>query len=141
MESKPLLEFIHVTLRAVNGLAFPSTSWTFARNQNWAIVGRNGSGKTLLARALAGEVPVVKGEIRYHIRPPAGKIPEDCAGECKACGLPEHPHGHEDPRDRPLVPFGCKLHDKADVRRVKSPGPRPEEEEAESRWQENDARP
>jgi molybdate transport system ATP-binding protein len=78
MKSKPLLEFVDVTLRSTDGLVFPSTNWTFARNQNWAIVGRNGSGKTLLARAVAGEVPVVKGEIHYYLQPPAGRISEDC---------------------------------------------------------------
>ncbi len=67
-----------IALRANNQILFRNTQWTFFRNQNWALIGRNGSGKTLLARALAGEVPVIKGEIRYNFSFPDGKLPEDC---------------------------------------------------------------
>jgi molybdate transport system ATP-binding protein len=58
--------------------AFRNSSWIFNADQNWAIVGPNGSGKTLLARSIAGEVPVIEGEIRYHFHHPSGKSPEDC---------------------------------------------------------------
>ena len=78
MQFKPLLELAAVTLRIHNRVLFRNTQWTFFRHQNWALIGRNGSGKTLLARALAGEVPVVKGEIRYNFSLRNGKSPEDC---------------------------------------------------------------
>ncbi len=77
MPPKPLIELTAVTLRINDRLAFPCTNWTFARNQNWAVVGPNGSGKTLLARALAGEIPVVEGEIRYTFDHPVDRVPED----------------------------------------------------------------
>jgi molybdate transport system ATP-binding protein len=57
-----------VSLRFSDRLVFRDTDWSFARNQHWAVVGANGSGKSLFARALAGKVPVVSGEIRYHFR-------------------------------------------------------------------------
>jgi molybdate transport system ATP-binding protein len=41
---------------------FRNTNWTFRRGEQWALVGPNGSGKTLFASALAGAVPVVGGE-------------------------------------------------------------------------------
>jgi molybdate transport system ATP-binding protein len=77
MPSKPLLELEAVSLRIDNRLVFRNTNWSFQRDQNWALVGSNGSGKTLLARAIAGELPTATGEIRYGFRTPAGSIPED----------------------------------------------------------------
>jgi molybdate transport system ATP-binding protein len=77
MQSQPFLQLIRIALRANNRILFRNTNWTLLRNQNWALIGGNGSGKTLLARALAGEVPVVKGEIHYNFRLPDGKLPED----------------------------------------------------------------
>jgi len=43
---------------------FRNTHWAFRRGEQWALVGPNGSGKTLFASALAGAVPVVGGEFR-----------------------------------------------------------------------------
>jgi molybdate transport system ATP-binding protein len=76
--TKPFLELAGVSLRINDRLAFRNTHWNFARNQNWALVGPNASGKTLLSRALAGELPLAKGEILCGFRAPAGRIPEDC---------------------------------------------------------------
>ncbi len=45
---------------------FAGTSWVLRRGEHWAIVGPTGSGKSLLASALCGQVPVVGGGIRYH---------------------------------------------------------------------------
>ena len=39
--------------------------------------GANGSGKSLLADALRGRLPLVQGELRYHFRPPPGLTPEE----------------------------------------------------------------
>ncbi len=76
--SKPFLELAGVSLRVHGKPAFRNICWAFSHDQHWAMIGPNGSGKTLLARAIAGELPVARGEIRYGFRAPAGKIPEDC---------------------------------------------------------------
>jgi molybdate transport system ATP-binding protein len=75
--SNTLLELAGVSLRINSRLVFRNTNWTFGRNQNWALVGSNGSGKTLLARSIAGELPVARGEIRFGFRAPSNSIPED----------------------------------------------------------------
>jgi molybdate transport system ATP-binding protein len=76
--SHSILELKNISIRAGGRLCFRHTLWAMHRNQNWLMIGGNGSGKTLLSRAIAGEVPVVTGEISYNFRPPAGKLPEDC---------------------------------------------------------------
>ena len=78
MQPKPFLELCGISLRLNNRLVFRNTDWIFHRDQNWAWIGANGSGKTLLARAISGEVPISEGEIRYGFRTPSGAIPEDC---------------------------------------------------------------
>ncbi len=77
MKQKPFLELAGASLRINNQLVFRNTHWIFRRDQNWALIGANGSGKTLLARAIAGELPVAEGDIRYGFRVPHGCIPED----------------------------------------------------------------
>lgn len=77
MQSKPFLELCGISLRLNNRLVFQNTDWIFRRNQNWAWIGTNGSGKTLLARAISGEIPLYKGEVRYGFRTPSGTLPED----------------------------------------------------------------
>jgi molybdate transport system ATP-binding protein len=78
MTNKPFLEIAGISLRLEERLVFRNTWWAFHRNQHWALVGSNGSGKTLLARVLAGEIPSSGGEIFYNFRPPHGRRPEDC---------------------------------------------------------------
>ena len=64
-DAAELLAFDRVAIRDGERLAFPGTRWTWRRGEQWAILGPNGSGKTLLALALCGKAPVVRGEIRY----------------------------------------------------------------------------
>jgi molybdate transport system ATP-binding protein len=63
----PLLQLRNVTLRVRGQDALPATSWTLARGERWAVVGRTGSGKSTLLRAICGEVPLVQGEIDYGL--------------------------------------------------------------------------
>ncbi len=60
-----------ITVRCGSRLAFRRTSWLWRPGEQWAILGNDDSGKTLLAQALAGQVPVVEGEIRWHFPRPA----------------------------------------------------------------------
>jgi len=55
-----------VSLRLYDRIVFPNTSWRLSSNQHWAIIGANGSGKSVLARALCGQVPTAGGKIIYH---------------------------------------------------------------------------
>src|SRR5262245_31073389 len=67
---QPFLSLTNATFRLGDRLAFPDTSWTFNRNEHWAILGPNGSGKSLLGDALRGKLPLVAGELTYHFKPP-----------------------------------------------------------------------
>jgi molybdate transport system ATP-binding protein len=56
-------------------LILPNTCWEIKTNQQWAILGPNGSGKSSLARALTGDMPVVRGTITHNCqRPPRDSI-------------------------------------------------------------------
>jgi molybdate transport system ATP-binding protein len=65
--SQPLVELAGASLRVGEKLLFRHTDWTFRRGEQWALVGPNGSGKTLFASALAGAVPIVGGEFRLSV--------------------------------------------------------------------------
>lgn len=78
--SRPFLSLRNAAFRLGDRLVFESTSWVFHRHEHWAIVGSNGSGKSLLADALRGRLPLVQGELRYHFRPPPGLSAEEAIG-------------------------------------------------------------
>jgi len=79
-KARPFLSVRDATFRLGDRLVFENTTWTFSRHQQWAIIGPNGSGKTLLADALRGRLPLVGGELTYHFRPPPGLSPEEAIG-------------------------------------------------------------
>ena len=54
-----------ITLDVAGCAIFRDTSFSIRQGENWAIVGPTGSGKSLLAMALAGQVPLACGSIRY----------------------------------------------------------------------------
>ena len=63
------------------GIVFEDTSWVFHRDEHWAIIGANGSGKSLLADAVRGRLPLAQGQLRYHFRAPPGLMPEEAIGQ------------------------------------------------------------
>jgi molybdate transport system ATP-binding protein len=65
-EQLPFITFRDVTLQLRDCRILEQLNWAIADNEHWAIVGGNGAGKSVLARALYGGVPVVGGEILYH---------------------------------------------------------------------------
>src|SRR5690242_4498328 len=79
-QPKPFLSLKDATFRLGDRLIFRNTTWTFHRQEQWAIIGANGSGKSLLADALRGRLPLVQGELIYHFRPPTGLSPEESIG-------------------------------------------------------------
>lgn len=78
--SRPFLSLLDATFRLGDRLVFAHSNWTFGRDEHWAILGANGSGKSLLADGLRGQVPLVGGELRYRFRPPPGLSPEQTIG-------------------------------------------------------------
>jgi molybdate transport system ATP-binding protein len=70
--AQPFLSLLDAAFRLGDRLVFEHTSWVFRRPEHWAILGANGSGKSLLADALRGRLPLVQGELRYHFQPPPG---------------------------------------------------------------------
>jgi molybdate transport system ATP-binding protein len=68
-----------VTLRVDNKPLFERTHWTIRSNEHWAVLGANGSGKSLLVGAICRKIPLLQGQIEYdfdhgqgartHLRP------------------------------------------------------------------------
>lgn len=70
--SRPFVSLANGTFRLGDALIFENTSWTYNRHEQWAIIGANGSGKSLFGDALRGRLPLVGGELDYHFRPERG---------------------------------------------------------------------
>lgn len=64
MSKRPLIRLDHITLRVRDKFLFEDTCWEIHPGQHWAIIGPNGAGKTSLVGAIAGDVPVVRGNVR-----------------------------------------------------------------------------
>src|SRR5256885_482336 len=77
---KPFLSLRGARFRLGDRLVFENTTWTLHRDEQWAIIGSNGSGKSVLADALRGRLPIVQGELLYHFRPSSGLSPEEAIG-------------------------------------------------------------
>jgi len=60
----PLIHLDNVTLRLDESRLISGLSWTMAAGERWAVIGSTGAGKSVLARALGGRIPVVGGSIR-----------------------------------------------------------------------------
>lgn len=91
--NRPLLSLQDATFRLGDELVFQNTTWTFRRDEQWAIVGANGSGKSLLAEALRGRWPLVGGSLEYHFQPPPGTLPEEAIGHVSFEDRKQELHG------------------------------------------------
>ena len=57
----------NIAVRLRDRRLLEGTSWQILRGEQWAVMGPNGAGKSSLVRALAGDLPVVRGRvIRGH---------------------------------------------------------------------------
>jgi molybdate transport system ATP-binding protein len=77
--SKPFLTLDQVTIRLRDRFVFEDTSWQIKSDEQWAVIGPNGAGKSTLVKALAGDLPVVRGSAVYHfLEEPglAGSVPD-----------------------------------------------------------------
>jgi molybdate transport system ATP-binding protein len=62
-DHRSLISLQNVTIRLGDRLLLPDTCWEIKAGEHWAVLGPNGSGKSSLVRALAGDLPVVRGRI------------------------------------------------------------------------------
>src|SRR5262249_21775281 len=76
-KSKPLVSLRNVGFLLGDQLVFENTSWCLCKNEQWAILGTNNSGKSLFADGLRGLLPVAQGELQYHFRPFPGLSAEE----------------------------------------------------------------
>ena len=74
---RPFVSLQRATFRLGDRLVFENSSWVFHRHEQWAVIGSNGSGKSLFADVLRARLPLVGGEMRYHFRPAPGLSPEE----------------------------------------------------------------
>ena len=77
MSGAPLLETRALTLRAAGRVLVDGLAWRVHAGERWCVIGRNGAGKSLVLRALAGlGVPGRTGDVLWQGRPqddwPAG---------------------------------------------------------------------
>jgi molybdate transport system ATP-binding protein len=77
---RPFVSLREASFRLGDRIVFDRTSWTWHCQQQWAIIGANGSGKSLLGDALRGRLPLVYGQLRYHFKPASGLTPEESIG-------------------------------------------------------------
>ena len=62
-EAKPLFSLQNAAVRIGDRILLEGTDWDIHPRQHWAVVGPNGAGKSTLVRALAGELPIVRGRV------------------------------------------------------------------------------
>src|SRR5260221_13140903 len=77
---KAFISLQNATFRLGDQLMFEHTNWTLHQGEQWAIIGPNGCGKSLLADGLRGRLPLVEGELLYHFPPSDGLRPEEAIG-------------------------------------------------------------
>ena len=77
----PFISLEAVSLRLRDTIFLADTSWRIHGDEHWAVIGPNGSGKSTMARALCGDVPVVRGKIIHHYRREPDGAPGARGGE------------------------------------------------------------
>jgi molybdate transport system ATP-binding protein len=72
--SMPLLSVENITIRVNERLCFAGTNWSIGADEQWALIGPTGAGKSLFVKALCGRLPLAHGQIRYYFDgDPAGR--------------------------------------------------------------------
>ncbi len=70
MSAPPLLETRALTVRAAGRALVERLDWRVQAGERWCVIGRNGAGKSLVLRALAGlGVPQRDGQVLWQGRP------------------------------------------------------------------------
>jgi len=74
MSAAPLIETRSLTVRAGGRSLVAHLDWQVHTGQRWCVIGRNGAGKSLVLRALAGlGVPERSGDVLWQ-----GRLQQDC---------------------------------------------------------------
>lgn len=60
-----LLTIQHVTVRYLNNILFTNLNFNLNKGENWAIIGKSGSGKSALLQTIAGRFNITGGEVKY----------------------------------------------------------------------------
>src|ERR1700744_4783840 len=60
-----LLTIQHVTVRYLNNILFTNLNFNINKGENWAIIGKSGSGKSALLQTIAGRFNITGGEVKY----------------------------------------------------------------------------
>jgi molybdate transport system ATP-binding protein len=68
----PLISLDNVTIERHGVVLFEDVTWTLHRDEHWAIVGPNSTGKSTLAQVLDGSRRVTRGRVHHHV--PAGGV-------------------------------------------------------------------
>ncbi len=72
----PVISLENVSIRLPDRVTFEQCSWKLCSNEHWLITGPTGSGKSLFARALIGELPFVGGQVNYCF-PDGSEFPDE----------------------------------------------------------------
>jgi molybdate transport system ATP-binding protein len=62
----PLLTLRQVTVRGLNNILFKNLNFTITKGENQALIGKSGSGKSVLLQTIAGKFNIVEGKIEQH---------------------------------------------------------------------------
>ena len=65
-----LVSILGVSARKYNTDVLSDIHWNIEQDTHWAVIGPNGSGKTILLDIIAGKWPVSKGKIAYQLHTP-----------------------------------------------------------------------
>lgn len=79
MKSPPIIPVISlekVSIKLPDRVTFQYCSWKLCSKEHWLITGPTGSGKSLFARALIGDLPFVGGQVNYCF-PDGSEFPDE----------------------------------------------------------------
>ena len=62
-----IFSFRNITIRNYNKLILQDLSFDLVKGQHWALIGKSGSGKSVLLDAIAGKTSFSHGEVRYPV--------------------------------------------------------------------------
>lgn len=65
-----LVSLLGVSARKYDSTVLSDINWNIDAGSNWAVIGPNGSGKTILLDIIAGKWPVSKGKLQHNLNAP-----------------------------------------------------------------------